>query len=260
MPKRDDDALSDKDLPSMSAGDRQASYSPPKRGLSTPVNLFLLFLIIIAGIVASGWFYQQLQQRDHELKIANERIAKLEQSLLSTDESMSQSSVAMQLKLKELAERTDKLWEQMDKLWASAWRRNQKDIGSVVKDMKAIKTDFDEVGKNIGILSRRTKNQQKALDSGLESLESKLSSLSKKSETLSALLDEADKRSIQNQSEISRANQKLASVDTQPLKARIQSNEDWVKAINTHRKQLNTQIKQLQDAVRDMSKTSPATP
>lgn len=260
MPKRDDDALSDKDLPSISAEDRHPVYSAPKRGLSTPINLFLLFVIVIAGIVACGWFYKQLQERDQALSVANERIAKLEQSLLSTDESMSQSSVAMQLRLKELTERTDKLWEQMDKLWASAWRRNQKEIGTLVKDMKAIKTDFDEVGKNIGVLSRRTKSQQKKLDSGFESLESKLSSLSKKSEKLSALLDEADERSIQNQSDISQASNRLANMDPQSLKARIQSNEDWVKAINTHRKQLNTQIKQLQDAVRDMTKPAPVTP
>lgn len=264
MPRRDDDALVDQDLPSMSAENRQSSasdvYQARKRGLSTPVNLFLLFLILVAGILASGWFYQQLQQRDHELQVANERITKLERSLLSTDESMSQSSVAMQLRLKELTERTDKLWDQMDKLWASAWRRNQKEIGTLVKDMTAIKTDFNEVGKNIGVLSRRTKNQQKKLDEGFESIDAKLASLSKTSSQLQALLDEANARSKENKSAVTQTNRSLdnlrSSVDVQPLKDRIRSNEDWVKAINTHRKQLNTQIKQLQDAVRDISKNT----
>lgn len=264
MPKRDDDALADQDLPSISTGDRHIGSGETsraaKRGLSTPVNLFLLFLIVIAGIVVSGWFYKQLQERDRELQIANERIVKLEQSLLSTDESMSQSSVAMQLRLKDLTERTNKLWEQMDKLWASAWRRNQKEIGTLVKDMKAIKTDFDEVGKNIGVLSRRSKTQQRKLDTGFESLESKLSSLAKKSDKLGALLNQVEAQSTQNQSDVSKANRRIADLDIQPLKGRISSNEDWIKSINTHRKQLNTQIKQLQDAVRDMSKAAPATP
>lgn len=41
---------------------------------------------------------------------------------------MGNSTVALQVKVNELANRAEELWDQMDKLWASAWRRNQKDI------------------------------------------------------------------------------------------------------------------------------------
>jgi chromosome segregation ATPase len=58
------------------------------------------------------------------------RISELEDRLSDTDESVNQTGVAMQVKIKEL-------YSEVDKLWASAWRRNKAKIEANEKGIAA---------------------------------------------------------------------------------------------------------------------------
>ena len=62
---------------------------------------------------------------------AEQRILQLENKLSATGEEIGESTVALQVKVTELTNKTNELWEQMDKLWASAWRRNQQEIADL---------------------------------------------------------------------------------------------------------------------------------
>ena len=102
---------------------------------------FLLLLIIIVG-AAVYWSFQQytgLQQAQSNNTKLESRITELENRLSATGEDMDQSAAALQVKVSELSVKTEDLWGQMDKLWASAWRRNQSEIGALNKTVMALK-------------------------------------------------------------------------------------------------------------------------
>jgi chromosome segregation ATPase len=129
----------------------------------------LLLLAIIVG-VTSYWSYQQYEV----LQQAQSRITDLEGRLSATGEDMDQSAAALQIKVSELSVRTEDLWEQMDKLWASAWRRNQSEIGELNKTVMALKTSTEKSAKSlnsgtanndtsIGLLNEQSENQANLL-------------------------------------------------------------------------------------------------
>lgn len=95
----------------------------------------LLLALISTG--AAGFLFYTQQQSQLAFDSATARILELENRLSATGEEMGNSTVALQVKVTELANRSEELWQQMDKLWASAWRRNQseiKDLTKVVED------------------------------------------------------------------------------------------------------------------------------
>ncbi|MDM7860541.1 hypothetical protein QTP81_08030 [Alteromonas sp. ASW11-36] len=109
-----------------SAAPAGSSNSSGGNGLAT----FALILALGAG-GAAGYLYMQLQTQLGAAQNAEARIADLENRLSATGEDLGESTVALQVKVSELSNRADELWEQMDKLWASAWRRNQKELGDL---------------------------------------------------------------------------------------------------------------------------------
>ena len=111
-----------------------------------------VLILMVSGLsIWNKMLLDDIHQQNVQLQDARERVEKLEQQLSTTDESVSQSSVAMQVKLKELNDRSDELWTQMDKLWASAWRRNQTEIvehgEKLEKHSKLLKTADAKLAK-----------------------------------------------------------------------------------------------------------------
>jgi chromosome segregation ATPase len=99
---------------------------------------FLFLLIIIVG-AAGYWSFEQFKV----LQQAQSRITELESRLSATGEDMDQSAAALQIKVSELSAKTEDLWGQMDKLWASAWRRNQSEIGALNKTIMSLKASTE---------------------------------------------------------------------------------------------------------------------
>lgn len=112
-------------------------------GGSSGVWVFVM-LIALGGYGASFWLYQQVQAQNKLLSSAQQRIVDLEDRLSATDEEMGESAGAMQVRVNQLGEKTQQLWEQMDKLWASAWRRNQKEIGDLRTGLNNTKEDIQK--------------------------------------------------------------------------------------------------------------------
>jgi chromosome segregation ATPase len=105
---------------------------------------FLFLLIIIVG-AAGYWSFEQYKV----LLQAQSRITDLEGRLSATGENMDQSAAALQVKVSELSVKTEDLWGQMDKLWASAWRRNQSEIGELNKTVMALKAASEKSAKSL---------------------------------------------------------------------------------------------------------------
>jgi hypothetical protein len=112
---------------------------------NSPSWFVFLFLLIMIVSAAAYWSFEQYKV----LQLAQSRITELESRLSATGEDMDQSAAASQIKVSELSIKTEDLWAQMDKLWASAWRRNQTEIGALNKTVMSLKASSEKRAKNL---------------------------------------------------------------------------------------------------------------
>jgi chromosome segregation ATPase len=189
--------------------DSQVSNSSGK-GLAT-----FAVLIALASAGAAGWLFQQLQIQVERANSAEDRIAGLESKLSATGEEIGDTTVALQIKVTELSNKSNELWEQMDKLWASAWRRNQKDItdltSKVEDQIASLKNNISAVtsSTNINISSVADARSQ------VENLTSEVLSLNVQLERAAAT-DASTRRDLQNTTEkLSLLEQRNAALVTQ---------------------------------------------
>ncbi|WP_293748697.1 hypothetical protein [uncultured Paraglaciecola sp.] len=139
----------------------------------------LLLLIIIVG-AAGYWSFEQFKV----LQNAQSRITELESRLSATGEDMDQSAAALQVKVSELSAKTEHLWSEMDKLWASAWRRNQSEIGALNKTVMTLKAATE---KSTQSLSSDTANNNTSIGLVKEQLENQANLLKQLNEKLSQI-------------------------------------------------------------------------
>ena len=133
-----------------------ASPVTPKASTNTSGNGIWIILVALIAIAACGgcyYLYTLLEQQKSLAAEADKRIVQLENKLSATGEEIGESTVALQVKVTELSNKTNELWEQMDKLWASAWRRNQKeiaDLGDRVSSVQnTLQTNINNVSSNV---------------------------------------------------------------------------------------------------------------
>ncbi|MBT4883766.1 MAG: hypothetical protein HON44_07325 [Glaciecola sp.] len=146
----------------------------------------LLLALLSSG--AAGYLLYSQQQSQLAFDSATARILELENRLSATGEEMGNSTVALQVKVTELANRSEVLWQQMDKLWASAWRRNQseiKDLTKVVEDNRTqAQSNVNSVTQSLskGLASSDTKFD--ALQNDFNSAKNEILSVSMELETI----------------------------------------------------------------------------
>ena len=97
---------------------------------------------------------------------------------------MDQSAAALQVKVSELSAKTEHLWSEMDKLWASAWRRNQSEIGALNKTVMTLKAATE---KSTQSLSSDTANNNTSIGLVKEQLENQANLLKQLNEKLSQI-------------------------------------------------------------------------
>jgi predicted nucleic acid-binding Zn-ribbon protein len=186
--------------------------------------------VLVALILAlAGWagflHYQLLSARD--------RVAVLEQRLSVTDESVNQSSVTMQVKLKEL----DAAFSQ-------------------VRDetLKSYKALIDQHTGQIGNLDKASKNAQAALvklDQRAGEQEKGLADTRAQIEKFPPLLDASKRKLDEHQAALDGLSGKLKTVaeGQSKLDGRLSNNEEWVESINLFRKQMNREIVNIKQQV-----------
>lgn len=250
MPRRDETEVLD--VPGLRADPRGSAPRPPVTGRPTgrhepvhvdaPISRLLLILALCLSAGVGVWSFliqKSLGQARVDLGQAQSRIAELERQLSSSDESWSQSSVAMQVRLKDVADKTDTLWKEMDKLWASAWRRNQKDIGDQAELLKKQDALLKSQAQALAGLRQELQTQAKSLGERAGSLEKSLAARQK-------ALDE------------SLANLNRITAEQGALSKRVQTNEEWIESINAHRRQINQQLESLRQSFATSRPAAPA--
>ncbi len=201
------------------AKEREDSASESKPARASSVPLFLVGLVAVSAVAAAGYLYTQLQH-------AQDRVAALEQRLSSTDESVNQSSGALQVKINELNAALTQLSDET---------------------LKKYKTQIDQQGAQIATLDKTAKNVQasiggidKKFAEQKQDIENTRADLAK----LPPLIDQANQRIDQQQASVAALSGKVKSVNDAQTKLdmRLSNNEEWVDSINVFRKQMNREI------------------
>ncbi len=206
----------------------------------------VLILCIIGLSIWNNALVETSRQQQDFIQDFQQRLGSLEKQLSSSDENMTQSSVVMQVRLKDIEKRTEELWAQMDKLWAAAWRRNQTEIADHGKRLDAFDKTMVEQNETISALDAQLTKEQKAL-SRLKSENVKLAKnikvfTAKEKELLSL------KAQIIEQLEGNKALQK-----------KVDENQQWQQSNNAFRLQTNKTLARLENQIKPLLPTPSVT-
>ena len=120
----------------------------------------LLFIALVAA-AAFGWLqFKALSGNHADLQ---QRFDALESRLSSTDESMSQSGAALQLKISKQGESLERHWAEIKKLWGVTNDINKGKIDTNKKDIAFLATKRTVIEKSISDLSARVDKQNRSL-------------------------------------------------------------------------------------------------
>ncbi|MEH6558741.1 MAG: hypothetical protein V7708_13145 [Oceanicoccus sp.] len=203
-------------------------------------TLTAVVLVLLATAGWAGYLHLKLQVAQQSLRNYDSRITDLERQLSVTDESMSESSVAMKVKLRELDSEVRKLWD-------NVWKKSKQQLAahdlSLAKQQSSIESNTAFVALAKQLLSKN--------DSVIEGLSQQL----KKAEQMRSQVT-ANQKAITQQnnvaeSAVDKANR--VSKDIQKLNGRIKSTEEWIESINGFRRQVNRDISALKKSANPAS-------
>lgn len=221
--------------------DKTVEYAIPTESQSsqssalTKLFMFIAFMAVIGVLLLGFLVFQQNQQ----LESAVLRVTELENRLSSTDESVSKSSVEIQINLKELKDRTDELWAQMDKLWASAWRRNQTDISDH-------KNQLDTHSKKMGTLLASSDAMQVSIKETQQDITVLRAQIDELFE-LSSRLDAEEKQSAKLQKRFTALN-----VSIERLQSSVKDQGEWLDSNNAFRQQTNKALSNIERQINQL--------
>ena len=254
MSRRDDDQIGH--VPRMApAHDEIASYQrnqakgplaaslgevpdvPSEGGSSAPTGvLVLVILVLLSTAGLAGYLYQKLGVAEHAIQDYELRISNLERRLSVTDESMSESSVAIKVKVREL----DK---EIRKLWDNVWKKSKQQFAAHDAQLKKHQQSIGEVDAFIATAKKQL-SRNAVVVTGLST------QLAKAEKMQSSVT--ANKRALgQQEARYESTIDKLNLLDSQvkTMSRRLKGTEEWVDSINGFRRQVNRDIGSLKKNV-----------
>jgi hypothetical protein len=231
VPTRDDDEPAHRrprsEAPAAARAGRTEQASAPAPGGSSRYVAILALLLALATAAVAGLLYQQTVRLDAALGQANLRIADLEGKLSVTGDNVSQSSAAMQIKIKELA-------GEVDKLWASAWRKNDGRLTELESGMKKA------AGSYVA--------QQKQLTTATADISS-LKEQVGQATAVAATVDTLKQQQAGLQDSIGRVSSTVNTVSNtqRAQESRIKETEQWVQSTIEFRKQVTQRLTRLEN-------------
>lgn len=202
--------------------------------MKSTLTAVVLVLLVTAGW--AGYLHLKLQAAEQSIRNYDTRITDLERQLSVTDESMSESSVAMKVKLRELDSEVRKLW---DNVWKKSKLQLAAHDASLAKQQSSIASNTAFIA-----LAKQQLSKNELVVDGL-------SQQLKKSEQMKSQVT-ANQQAITRQNNIAEAAVDKAnrvSKDVQKLSGRIKSTEEWIESINGFRRQVNRDIGALKQSV-----------
>ena len=220
--------------PSTNSSKPNAPVQAAKTGF--PVVATLSLLIALGSSGAAYYLYEQSLKQGVEAAQAEARILELERKLSATDEEMGESTIALQVKVNELSEKTAELWEQMDKLWASAWRRNQKEIADLSARVTSVQNGLQDSITQVARTTNEQKTQVSAMKKQLETqLETQLANLADEMLALNFQLEQLSNEKNSELQTNKNLQEQLAVIEQRnsALSNRITQLENEIKAMAT---------------------------
>lgn len=223
---------------SASIGEVPDVKTPVGSGMSTSL-LVLIFVLILAAIGWAGFLHQKLQLAERVIKNYELRITDLERQLSVTDESMSESTVAMKVKIRELD-------SEIRKLWDNVWKKSKERLA-------AHDALLEQHGQSIKVSDAfiaSAKQQMAKSDSVVAGLSLQL----KKAEAMQSIVAANKQALTQQMSAIEAAADEInrVIVDMSKLDRRVKGTEEWVESINGFRRQVNREIATLKQSIGQM--------
>ena len=188
----------------------------------------LLFIALVAA-AAFGWLqFKALSGNHADLQ---QRFDALESRLSSTDESMSQSGAALQLKISKQGESLERHWAEIKKLWGVTNDINKGKIDTNKKDIAFLATKRTVIEKSISDLSARVDKQNRSL-----------TNLSGNYLAISADIDGIYTAARNLSDKIASLQSALTSIDQQ-----LKLNAEAIESMDAFRRQTNQKIYNLEN-------------
>lgn len=193
--------------------------------------------VVAAGLLGwSGWQQLQLGDARSEMAASQARIANLEQRLSVTDESVNQSSVSMQVKIKDLDSEVRKLWDNVQKKNQETLAAHQSQLAALDKSVKAAQAEVAKASQSLAA-------QQKSVDG----MRGQIEQMAKTEATVDLAKRKLDEQQVALESVTERLSRISAEQDK--LAQRISTNEEWVQSINNFRKQTNRELVNIKSTI-----------
>jgi len=207
------------------------------RGLGTTVVL----AILVAGLVAAGWFiaeqHQQLSESGTALSDARSRLQVLEDRLRTTDEALTETGANTSEQINFWESEIRKLWavtNERNKKWIED---NQKGIEALRKSLGGVEATTREIRGTLGRHESAFARQQEVVDQ-LTSIEVQLQ------QVVRSQRDLVDR--------VNTAQQSVAQLQS-GLANRVEQNEEAVAAIDAYRLQLNSRLADIERRLGNLS-------
>jgi hypothetical protein len=201
---------------------------PPRGSRGGPL-VWVLALLAIGALGWAGWLQMQLMESQALMGAYQLRVEDLEGRLSVTDESVNESSVAMQVKLKELDGEIRKLWDNVAKKQQQAIEGHTGRIAALEKNLKAAQGSSSELDKKLTQQGTAVAEMRKQLERS-----------AKAEATVELNKRKLEEQQVALESLVERIN-RVAAEQTK-LMQRVGTNEEWVQSINNFRRQTNREL------------------
>lgn len=231
VPERDD--LIGRRTGGAGASAKKPAQRPPsgesKSGGGRLLSIIALVAILLVG--ALGWMkFADLSTKHTNLQ---QRFDALESRLSSTDESVSQSGAALQLRINQQKEELDKHWAEIKKLWGVAYDTNR--------------TNIEKNRKDIDFLAGKRTGMEKTLDD-LKSRSDKdtkiLANVSANYLAMQADLDNLTAKLRESLDGFTRVQTAISRIDGQ-----LKTNSEAIASFDAYRRQVNQKIFNIEQKV-----------
>ncbi|MDF1691159.1 MAG: hypothetical protein P1U47_02210 [Zhongshania sp.] len=226
--------------------------TPAGNGGSGGFVMFMLTVLILALAAASYYLYDQLTTTQQQLLLGQGRIDLLEQRLSVADESITESSVSTQVKLKELDVEVRKLWD-------NVWKKQKEELAQHDVSLAKQKADLDKAEKRIAALETKLRTSDEQVAKIVKSYNSERESLT----SMAGKLDRVIAQAEVNRKQLLDMGKQVASggaldARVKDLERRVTQNDEWLDSINAFRKQVNRDIESMRQTMSQYHSGSPA--
>ena len=210
----------------------------PSHGTSSMSSMVLALVVLVLLTTAglAGYLYQKLGLAEQAISNYELRISSLERQLSVTDESMSESSVATQVKVRELD-------SEIRKLWDNVWKKSKQQFASHDSQLKQHQQSIRQSEAFIATV----KKQLAKNNSVVAGLSKQLAKAEKMQQSVAVNKKNLGRQEARYENTIDKLN--LMSSRVNKLDRRVKGTEEWVESINGFRRQMNRDMGSLKQRV-----------